>query len=65
MAGAERLWRPGITNGEKEVMGGGNHDLGTRLSKMWGKLRKYPHRFEAVLSVQGYHEHFARVVILE
>ena len=22
-AGAERLWRPGILNGEKEVMGGG------------------------------------------
>ena len=33
-AGAERLWRPGISNGEKETMGGGNHDLGTRLSKM-------------------------------
>ena len=33
-AGAERLWRPGISNGEKEAMGGGNHDLGTRLSKM-------------------------------
>ena len=24
----------------------GNHCLGTRLSEMWGKLRKYPHRFE-------------------
>jgi hypothetical protein len=23
-----------FSNGEKEVMGGGNHDLGTRLSKM-------------------------------
>ena len=22
-AGAERLWRPGISNGEKEAMGGG------------------------------------------
>ena len=33
-AGAERLWRPGISNGEKEVIGGGNHDLGARLSKM-------------------------------
>ena len=33
-AGAERLWRPGILNGEKEAMGGENHDLGTRLSKM-------------------------------
>ena len=37
----------------------GNHGLETRLSEMWGKLRKYPHRFEAVLSVQGYHGHFA------
>ena len=25
---------------------------------MWGKLRNYPHRFEVVLSVQGYHGHF-------
>ena len=33
-AGAERLWRPGILNGKKEAMGGVNHDLGTRLSKM-------------------------------
>ena len=33
-ARAERLWRPRFLNGEKEVMGGGNHDLGTRLSKM-------------------------------
>ena len=33
-AGAERLWRPGISNGEKEAMGRGNHHLGTRLSKM-------------------------------
>ena len=40
-------------------MGVGNHGLGTRLSEMWCKLRKYPHRFEAVLSVQGYHGHFA------
>ena len=30
----QRLWRPGISNGEKEAMGGGNHDLGTRLSKI-------------------------------
>ena len=37
----------------------GNHGLETRLSEMWGKLRKYPHRFEVVLSVQGYHRHFA------
>ena len=33
-ARAERLWRPGISNGEKEAMGGGNHDLGTCSSKM-------------------------------
>ena len=31
----------------------GNHGLETRFSEMWGKLRKYPHQFEAVLSVQG------------
>ena len=31
----------------------GNHGLGMRLSEMWGKLQKYPHRFEVVLSVQG------------
>ena len=33
-AGAERLWWPGILNGEKGAMGGVKHDLGTRLSKM-------------------------------
>jgi hypothetical protein len=38
--------RPRCTNGWADGMGGGNHGLGTRLSKMWGKLRKYPHRFE-------------------
>ena len=32
--GAERLWRPGISNGENKAMGRGNHDLGTRLSQM-------------------------------
>ena len=26
--------------------GGGISNFGTRLSEMWGKLRKYPHRFE-------------------
>ena len=51
--------RPRCTNGWADGMGVGNHGLGTRLSEMWGKLRKYPHRFEAVLSVQGYHGHFA------
>ena len=68
--------RPRCTNGWADGMGLGNHGLGTRLSEMQGKLQKYPHRFEAVLSVQGYHGHFAcqdftgggsfaRVVILE
>ena len=67
---------PQSTNGWVDGMAVGNHGLETRLSEMWGKLRKYPHRFEAVLSVQGYHGHFtcrdftgggsfARVVILE
>ena len=50
--------RPWCTNGRADGMGVGNHGLGTRLSEIWGMLRKYPHRFEAVLSVQGYHEHF-------
>ena len=40
-------------------MGVGNHGLGTCFSEMWGKLRKYPHQFEAVLLVQGCHGHFA------
>ena len=40
-------------------MGVGNHGLGMRFFEMRGKLRKYPHQFEAVLSVQGYHGHFA------
>ena len=39
--------------------GSGQPWLRARLSEMWGKLQKYPHRFEAVLSVQGYHGHFA------
>ena len=52
MAAWDFEWRKG---GE----GRGNHGIGTSLSKMWGKLRKSPHRFEAVLSVQGYHGHFA------
>ena len=38
----------------KEGDGRGNHDLGTRLSKMLCKLQKYPHQFElAALSSQG------------
>src|SRR4051812_34130552 len=51
--------RPRCTNGWADGMGVGNHGLGTRLSEMWGKLRMYPHRFEAVLSVQGDHGNFA------
>ena len=57
--GLREFCRPRCTNGWADGMGVGNHGLGTRLSEMWGKLRKYPHRFEAVLSVQGYHGHFA------
>jgi len=38
--------RPRCTNGWADGMGGGNHGLGTRLTEIWGKLRKYPHRFE-------------------
>ena len=45
--------RPRCTNGWADGMAVGNHGLETHLSEMWGKLRKYPHRFEAVLSVQG------------
>ena len=33
-AGVERLWQPGISNGEKGRWEGVKHDLGTRLSKM-------------------------------
>ena len=33
-AGGERFWRPRFSNGEKKGMGGGNHDLGTRLFEM-------------------------------
>ena len=45
--------QPRCTNGWADGMGVENHGLGTRFSEMWGKLQKYPHRFEAVLSVQG------------
>ena len=41
--------RPRCTNGWADGMGVGNHGLGTRWFEMWGKLQKYPHRFEAVL----------------
>ena len=51
--------RPRCTNGWADGIAVGKHGLETHLSEMWGKLQKYPHRFEVVLSVQGYHRHFA------
>ena len=45
--------RPRCMNGWADGMGVGTHGLGTRLFEMWGKLRKYPHRFEAVLSFRA------------
>ena len=44
---------PRCTNGWADGMAVGRHSMETRLSEMWGKLQKYPHRFEAVLSVRG------------
>ena len=35
-----RFSRPWCMNWWADGMGGGNHGLGTRLSEMWGKLRK-------------------------
>ena len=43
--------RPRCTNWWADGMGVGNHGLGMRLFEMWGKLRKYRHRFEVLLSV--------------
>ena len=78
--GVSQLERRGcggqISNGEKEAMGGGNHDLETRLSEMWGKLRKYPtdlrwfFRFRGTMSISrvGISQEvgvFVRVVISE
>ena len=68
--------RPRCTNGWADGMAVGNHGLETRLSEMWGKLRKYPHRFEAVFRFRGITGVsrvrisqkvgvFARVVVLE
>ena len=57
--GASRVFAASVYEWWADGMGVGNHGLGTRLSEMWGKLQKYPHRFEAVLSVQGCHGHFA------
>ena len=65
------------TNGWADEMGVGNHGLGTRLSEMWGKLQKYPHRFvlggsfgsgvSRAFCVSGFRRRweFSRVVILE
>ena len=38
--------RPRCTNGWADGMVVGNHGLETHLSELWGKLQKYPHRFE-------------------
>ena len=38
--------QPRCTNGWADGMAVGNHGLETRLFEMWGKLQKYPHRFE-------------------
>ena len=73
---SSRVFAPSVYKWVGGWDGSGEPGLETRLSEMWGKLRKYPHRFEAVLSVQGYHGIsrvgisqevgvFARVVILE
>lgn len=62
LCGFSRTW---CTNGWADGMGVGNHGLGTHLSEMWGKLRKYPHQFELggsfgsgvsrALRVSGFH----------
>ena len=57
--GASRVFPASVYEWVGGWDGSGNHGLGTRLSEMWGKLQKYPHLFQAVLSVQGYHGHFA------
>ena len=57
--GASRVFPASVYEWVGDEMAVRNHGLGTRLYKWWGKLQKYPHRFEAVLSVQGYHGHFA------
>jgi len=47
------------TNGWADGMGVGNHGLRTRLSEMWGMLRKYPRSFGSGVSrafcVSGFH----------
>ena len=68
--------RPQCTNVWADGMGVGNHGLGTRLSEMWGKLRKYPtdlRRFFQFRGITGISRVgisqevgvFARVVISE
>ena len=69
--------RPRCTNGLADGMEVGNHGLETRLSEMWGKLRKYPptdlrrfFRFRGITGILrvGISQEvgvFARVVILE
>ena len=44
--GASRVFAASVYEWVGGWDGRGNHGLGTRLSEMWGKLRKYPHRFE-------------------
>ena len=67
--------RPWCTNGWADGMAVGNHGLETRLSEMWGKLRKYPadlrrfFRFRGTTGISrvGISQEvgvFARVVIL-
>ena len=69
--------RPRCTNGWADGMAVGNHGLETRLSEMWGKLRKYPptdlmrfFRFRGTTGISRVGisqevEVFARVVISE
>ena len=44
--GASWVFMAAVYEWVADGMGGGNHGLGTRLFEIWGKLRKYPHRFE-------------------
>ena len=46
---SSRVFAPSVYEWVGGWMGVGK----TRLSEMWGKLQKYPHQFDAVLSVQG------------
>ena len=44
--GLRGFCRPRCMNGWADGMAMGNHGIETRLSEMWGKLRKYPHQFD-------------------